>query len=390
VRRFRLVLSAALLAIPLLLTTGLPGCPTRPAVANDPEEPLAVRAGAAIDSLLDSTADGGTLILPRARYRIDRPIVLNRPIILRGEPGTVLELCPGSSTSLIEVHAPPGVPGVARVEIEDLTLEGNREDQRAGSGITILSAAHCAFRRLVIRSCWLDGVYCSNVRDCLFEEIRIEGCGRNGLSFGEAIRDSVSAGNQIVRCTSIANGLIGFDVEPGVRNLFDDCEARGNLTYGFSVGARERSRLNTIRNCRSTSNGSSGVNIWSDENSVENCTSLWNGEDGVSVIGPIATGNRVTGCRVERNARHGIGLDRTTGSVVADNVAVDNGAVKPGNGIAVVAGVPVYDNFLRGNHVSGASHRYALVVTEQVHRTVLEGNDLSGRLLIAAEDVTWR
>lgn len=354
------------------------------------KEPLPLLSGAYVESLLTVAPDHAALTVPRGRYLFERSLVIGRPVKLRGEGDVVFELLPGRSTSLIEVR--PSTEGtlVSAVVIEDLVLVGNRDEQNAGSGITILSAERCEFRRLKISRFWEDGIYCSDVRESKFEELVLEDCGRNGLSFGEAIPDQKNTGNTISQCEAISNDLIGFDAEPGDNNLFVDCTARGNASYGFSIGAEARSHDNELLRCVARDNRETGINIWSDANEVRDCVSISNGGDGVSIIGPVATENSVIDCTTKRNARHGIGLDRASKTTVSGNRSRDNGRSGVGNGIALVAETPAYDNVLRSNEVSGESHNYALVIMSGVHRTVLEDNSFTGPLLVTAEDVTWR
>ncbi len=380
-----------LATLAVLLLGAIPGCPTQALEAQRPApEPLPVRAGAAVESLLAAAPEGAFVRVPRARYLVARPIVIRRSVHLEGEPGTVLELRPGTSMSLLEIRGATVDSCASAIEVENLSLIGNRNAQNAGSGITMLSARRCALRNLSIASFHTDGVYGSNVQDCVFEGLTLSDCGRNGLAFGEAVLERSSAGNRVIRCVARSNGLIGFDVEPGIANSFQDCEAQENGRYGFSFGAGRRSHENVVERCSATGNGDSGINIWSDADTVRACTSRSNGEDGIAVIGPDAVGNVVIDCAAERNGRHGIGLDRTSATLLSRNSCRDNGNSKPGDGIALVTSVPIYDNIFSHNVVSGASHRYALVITEGARQTILDGNRFDGLLSIAARDVTWR
>ncbi|MFB3907604.1 MAG: nitrous oxide reductase family maturation protein NosD [Candidatus Eisenbacteria bacterium] len=398
-KRSRLLplLPAILGMVVLLIQTALPGCPTKPAVAEEPEHPaespedganLEIRPGAEIESLLAAAPDGGTVRLARARYRLSRSLEIRRPVHLLGEDGTVLEMQPGASTSLFDVRDVDAREDGGPVVIERMMLSGNREAQRGGSGILLLSCAGCIVRDVTIRSFWQDGLYASDARECLFERIILEDCGRNGLSFGERIVEPASEGNRILGAAARDNASIGFDVEPGIGNRFEDCVATGNGSYGFSVGAGARSHGNALVRCRAERNGDHGINLWSGENEVLSCESRRNAGDGISIV--LAAGNTISDCAASENGRHGIGLDRASGSLLRANLAESNGRTGLGDGIALVAGTPVYDNLLTGNLVRGDSHRYALVVTAKVLRTVLEGNSFEGPLSVAARDVTWR
>jgi parallel beta-helix repeat protein len=374
----------------LLLWLGLSGCqnsapPSSPVVVAE----IPVQSGACVESLLAEAPDGATVTLPCARYLLSRPLVLGRAVNLTGEPGAILELLPGANTSLIEIRPACPESEVVGVRLSDLTLIGNRDRQCAGSGVTILRASRCELRRLDISGMWLDGVYCSDVRESLFDDLVLHDCGRNGVSFGEAIREGLNEANTLRRCRAVDNGLMGIDLEPGIENSLFDCLATGNGSHGLSLGAGSRTHGNRILTCTADDNGGNGINIWSDANTVISCKASGNQADGISLIGPEATGNELRSCTSGRNGRHGIGLDRTNSTLISGCSSSDNGRSGLGDGIAVVAGCPVYDNRLVANQVSGASHRYALVITEQVRRTVCLENRFSGTLSVSAPDVVW-
>lgn len=370
----------------------LSGCrfPLLPEAGTSPAaEDLPVLAGAVAESLLAACPAGGTVILPRGRYLLRRSLVLDRPITLQGEPGTVLELLPGASTSLVEIRPRSGLDRIEDVRVTDLELAGRRSEQAGGDGILILRAARCEIRRVRISNAWGDGVYCSAVEQSLFEDLTLRGCGRNGFSLGEAVPEPVSRGNTLRRCVARGNLLMGIDLEPAQDCELSQCRATGNESYGISVGAGSRSRGNRLLACIAEVNGETGINLWSDANTVVSCVASGNGGDGISVIGPAATGNVLLHCSTKSNGRHGVGLDRTTGTLVSGCDSRDNGTSGLGDGIALVAGTPVFDNRFVDNQVTGTSHRYALVITEKALRTVCRGNQFTGRLSVTAPDVSW-
>jgi hypothetical protein len=127
--------------------------------------------------------------------------------------------------------------------------------------------------------------------------------------------------------------------------------------------------------------------LWADSNRVEGCESSANAMAGIHVAGPAASNNAIIRCAFLANGWHGISLDRTTKTLVDSNRVDDNAQEGTGDGIAVVASIPVHGNSVIGNRSSGRRQRYSLVVTALALETVLADNLLDGPVSIAPEAV---
>jgi parallel beta-helix repeat protein len=357
----------------------------RPADGEAIPNPAAWRSGAEIQAAIDGAEPGATIQLDPDVYLIAQEISIRVPLTLRGQPGTTLVLSGTARSSVIGLFGSATSP-VHGVRLEQLRIFGRGPTHRAGAGVALVNVRDCTLADLTISNCYLDGVYASGAIGCRFENLTLRENGRHGLAFGEASARPSEA-NRLLRCRADANRLHGFDGEPVVNTRFEECEAADNLEDGFSLGAGSRSHDNLLLGCRSHHNGRFGMMLWADSNRVEGCESSANAMAGIHVAGPAASNNAIIRCAFLANGWHGISLDRTTKTLVDSNRVDDNAQAGTGDGIAVVASIPVHGNSVIGNRSSGRRQRYSLVVTALALETVLADNLLDGPVSIAPEAV---
>lgn len=347
--------------------------------------PTTWRSGEVIQAAIDRAEPGATISLDADVYLITREISIRAPLTLLGRVGTTLVLSETAGTSVIGLFGSPESP-VQDVHLKQLRIFGRGPAERAGAGVALVNVRDCTLQDLTISDCFQDGVYASGASGCRFLNLTLVRNGRHGLAFGEA-SPQPSKGNLLLRCRAFGNRLHGFDGEPVEGTQFEECEAADNLEDGFSLGAESRTHGNLLRGCRSHHNGRFGMMVWADANRLEGCESAFNLEAGIHVAGPAASDNAIVRCATLANGWHGISLDRTTRTLVAENLVDDNAQGGAGDGIAVVSSIPVHGNSILKNRSAGRHQRYALVVTALALDTVLADNQLDGPVSIAREAV---
>lgn len=384
----------------LLLLSSLIGCsqpvaptvaPTDAAATIGPREvpdlqitrPMISRSADALRAAIEAAGDGETIRVPAGHYLLRSEVVISRPLTVIGEDHVVFELAEGISQSAIRVgkFEDGGWSPVADVHIENIDIIGNGSSQRAGSGVVLLNARNCSLENSTVVDCFEDGVYLSGASGCVMENLVLLRNGRNGLAFGEAILET-STGNTIRGCRAAGNGLVGFDGEPVANTRFIDCVSTDNLTNGFMIGAEERSHDNAIIGCKALHNGYSGCAIWANDNRIERSLIAFNQRTGVTIMGPAAHDNVVLECTVKQNGWHGLLLDRSTRAQVLGNRIEANALDERGDGVAVVSPIDVYGNRIVGNTIRGATHDYAIAVTQRVWQTEIRDNDVEGLVIL--------
>lgn len=353
----------------------------RDLVVDERPAPATVLPGALLQRAIDAAADGDTVLVQPATYRIEAELVIRRPLALVAPEGALLELAPGVAASVVSVAPPAGATPLAGVHLEGFAILGNGMAGSTGAGVAMINVHDSSLRRIVIDRCAEDGVYLSGVCGSRFEDLVLRRNGRHGLAFGEA-STARSADNAVLGCLSRWNQLHGFDGEPVETTLFSGCEASDNGGDGFHLGAEERTHENQLVACTAAHNGRFGITIWSDANRVEDCGLRANRLAGIHIVGPAARDNVVAHCSVAGNGWNGISLDRTTRTLLHRNDVSGNALAGSGDGIAVVSSIDVFGNAIVGNRVTGDTHRFALVITRRVRGSEVRDNQFEGPIAI--------
>jgi nitrous oxidase accessory protein len=205
-----------------IAVTALAAALLLPAAAHARSWSVPATAGAAARVVAAASA-GDTVVLERGRH--EGPLLLSRPVTLRGEDGAILE-GPGAG-SVVEVTA-------AGTTIEDLEVRSSgRRVITVDAGIRVLSAANVTVRRVRMNDV-LYGLYAERAVG-----LRVEGCrfaGRVAAGQGDG------EGNGIHLWYSPQALLTGNDVshfEDAVYLSFADnaraasCTLHDNGRYGF-------------------------------------------------------------------------------------------------------------------------------------------------------------
>ena len=222
------------------------------------------------------------------------------------------------------------------VRIEDLVLDGNREENEEingnySGGVFIFHCDRFAFRNVTSRN-------------------------YNGDGYSFQVCDDIHFEN----CASENNANLGFHPGSGSqRPIFRNCVSRGNRQGIFF--------------CWGVSDGL-----------AENCVCSENRDYGIS-IGHRDTDNRIVGCTIEGNAKVGVlfrpsraGFRGAHRNVVEESLIRDNGYDAGGVGVEIRG--KTHDVAIRNNRVedSGSGkQKIGVSVAEGVHGTAIEGNRFS-------------
>ena len=234
------------------------------------------------------------------------------------------------------------------------------------------------------------------VQGAAIEDLTIEGNRENNPYLngcrGAGIFLYRSHGTRIVGCTiEDYNGDgISFQQSNGV--TVDNCACHGNTHLGLHPGSGSGSPA--IRNCRSVGNGSIGLFLcWRVNNGIfENNRLNDNGETGIS-IGHKDTDNTFLNNEANGNGREGV-LFRDESEPMAghrnffeNNRILDNGTGSDGCGVRILGETRdlTFVNNSIGNSPNG-KQRIGIFIGDKSDRIELRDNDLSGNLERKIED----
>ena len=223
--------------------------------------------------------------------------------------------------------------GVHDVSVEDLVLDGNREENEEingnYSGAAFLQQCHrYTFRNVTARN-------------------------YNGDGFSFQVCDDF---------------------------VYENCVSENNANLGFHPGSG--SQRPQFRNCRSTGNSQGIFFCWGVSDGVaENCDCSENRDFGIS-IGHRDTDNRIVHCKIERNHKVGV-LFRTPLSefrgahrnVIESCVIRDNGFAEKGYGIEI-RGL-THDVEIRNNQIEDSGEgkqKVGIHIEQEACGTVVESN----------------
>ncbi|HEY9218735.1 MAG TPA: right-handed parallel beta-helix repeat-containing protein [Phenylobacterium sp.] len=341
-----------------------------------------------------NAAGGGVVYLPPGTYGIgngalnqtDAGVQLYSNITLRGEGQGVstLMVLPGNNADLTGmVRTPYGQP-VHDVVVENLTLDGNRDQNPVGK---------------------VDGFFCGTnpgsavqVWDITVRGVEAKDCSGYGFDPHEQTLRLL-----IENCVAHGNGLDGFALDFLIQATVRNNVAYANDRHGFNVVTQTHDSLLeanvayanggngitvqrgsedipapynlTIRGGEVYGNGLAGVLLrFAHDIRVENVFLHDNQREGVKVYG--SSDNVVIGNRLENNSQAGTALyneiyvdnapDTVTGqtfvaddNIVSSNVIIDSAAIRPAYGIKTA--VDTTDTAISSNSISGPVNGLTLI-----------------------------
>jgi parallel beta-helix repeat protein len=139
-------------------------------------------AATVIQNAIDALTNGGKIFIKRGTYLISTSITMKSSIVLEGEGynKTILKLANNVNDTLIKIG--DGTNTIARVEIKELTLDGNKDNNSAGHGIHVNTVELC---RLLVKNVYIQyfkehGIYLEHGGGAIIDSIRFIDCDGNG------------------------------------------------------------------------------------------------------------------------------------------------------------------------------------------------------------------
>jgi nitrous oxidase accessory protein len=173
-----------------------------------------------------------TLLLHPGTYR-ESGIVVDRPLVLVGLPGAVLDVGGGKADGLVLV--------ADSVVVSGLEVTGVGADYLGdAAAIRIRERRDCTIRGTTIRECFF-GIYLEKVAACTLDGNRILNSGRLEALSGNAIH-VWKADSLVVRDNEVVGHRDGIYLEFARDSRIDGNVSRGNLRYGLHFMFSDRSR----------------------------------------------------------------------------------------------------------------------------------------------------
>ncbi len=235
--------------------------------------------------------------------------------------------------------------GVHDVRVEDIVLDGNREENEEINGN------------------YSGAVFLQNCHRYTFRNVTARNYNGDGFSF------------------QICDDFV-----------YENCVAENNANLGFHPGSG--SQRPVFRNCRSLGNSQGIFFCWGvSDGLAENCVCSENLDFGIS-IGHRDTDNRIVNCTIERNHKVGV-LFRTPltefrgahRNVIESCVIRDNGFEEKGYGIDIRG--ETHDVVIRNNRIEDTGEgkqKVGIHIETEPRRTVVENNTFSGMEADVQED----
>jgi len=277
-----------------------------------------------LDAAVALVAPGGTVLLDAGEHRLAGPVVIDKPLTIRGEGSNQTTVLAGQPAALL-TFAGPG----------ELVLEGvafRYEGTEPSDGLVIEGGV------------------------IAFTDVAVSGLVRGP----DATAEDPEA----------ETGGTGFLVRGDTTGSLDRCTAADNQMHGFGFAANSRV---TVTSSTAAGNGRNGF-LWEGESigTAEGSTARDNGLHGFGTQGRATTtltANTATG-----NGQAGFAwLDNASGRAEG-NTAEDNGM--HGFGTEDEAATTLLENTARGNGECGFV--WAQKATGTARRNLSEGNRLSG------------
>ncbi|MCB9812705.1 tail fiber domain-containing protein [Candidatus Nomurabacteria bacterium] len=267
---------------------------------------------AAIAAAIAACGDGGTVYFPMGQYRIANPIVLDRPITLRGAYSPRWSY---SSTPRSSIRADFGsFSGAALIHVRDRTISGE-VDHNNGGRIEYLSLDGGS------ASTDVDGIYFEGlVRDWKLTDVDISQVTGNGFEAAVGAGSGNPRGFTIRGLSIYSSDGHGFRATALNDSYVEDLLSVGNALRGIYLSSIGETKFN---NSRAVFNGLTGLYI-----------------DGSSANG----GLMFTDFSTDRNDRHGVRISLTGTTTVTfnglltrrDGANTSAGTETPYAGLAVI------------------------------------------------------
>jgi parallel beta-helix repeat protein len=226
-------------ALPLLDVRAQP--PSGPATSAEP-----AGGPTALQGLIDSSAEGGTIALPPGEFL--GPLLIAKSVSIVGSgPDQTVITAPGTAPAIVTVAGEPPIS----VVIEDVQIRGRQDDEteddstesRVCHGLIATGQGHLALRSVVIRDVSGHGVYLQGGWNGLVENSTIQGNRECGILLER------SASATITRNLISGNGEDGIRIEHTGSALIEQNRIVENGEHGVALGdlARAVVELNLIR-----------------------------------------------------------------------------------------------------------------------------------------------
>jgi len=264
-----------------------------PAQITDVQSNLAsvdVTAGiqAAIDSLPLNTADtgvlspkgfanGGTIQLPRGRYKVTGPITLRRGLRLIGESRESTQIISFTTGSVL-LYDDAGRYIADEIIIENLSIWQDASVV-ATSGAAIecfLGTANPEAVALTVKNVYIEGTYRGVLLGagigCTLDQVTTNGAALHGFDIrytnAGTGTDTSTTSTTLRNCYAYLCGDSGFRIERGAYCSFVSCASDSNTNYGYKV---ENGLGHSFVACGAEGNGVAGAYF----SGTYGC--LWNG-----------------------------------------------------------------------------------------------------------------
>jgi hypothetical protein len=207
-----------------------------------------------IQAGLDSLTNGGKLYLSSGTFYISSPIYITsyQQIIGANRGATILKVANSADCNVIQTLS----TDVARyfITIRDLTIDGNKDNNTTGNGITLYRSWYTSLENLDIIDMSGKGIYCANPgssnNNVQLLNIELRLCDGTGIQLDDqAAYDSFLANCRVYSCGMVDgyNVFIGLNGQTqiyymnasttpasGVNVMFGSSN-RGNYCYGLCI-----------------------------------------------------------------------------------------------------------------------------------------------------------
>ncbi len=267
---------------------------------------------AAIAAAIADCGEGGTVFFPLGEFRISQPIVLDRPVTLRGSYSPRWSY---SSTPRSSIRADfASFAGAAMIHVRDRSISGETNDNNGGRLEYISLDGGSA-------STDVEGVYFEGlVRDWKLTDVDISQVTGNGFEAAVGTGSGNPRGFTIRGLSIYSSDGHGFRATALNDTYIDDLLSVGNALRGIYLSSMGETK---IANSRAVFNGLTGLYI-----------------DGASNNGGLS----FTDFSTDRNDRHGVRISSTGTSTIIFNGLVtrrdgpntSGGSETPYAGVAVI------------------------------------------------------
>ncbi|HET8648440.1 MAG TPA: nitrous oxide reductase family maturation protein NosD [Gemmatimonadales bacterium] len=195
------------------------------ALAAGPARTIVVETGGAVATVgraLELAGDGDTIVVRAGQYR-EPPLVVNRRVVLLGEPGAVLD--GGGTHQILTIKADS-------VVVRGFTLAHvgtSYVDDRAA--IRADSVRGCVIERNQVLDAFF-GIYLAHTADCVVRHNLVRGSARNESSAGNAIHLWYSTGT-VVDSNQVNGHRDGIYLEFSGGSVIRGNQSTGNRRYGL-------------------------------------------------------------------------------------------------------------------------------------------------------------